>query len=358
MVVKYRQVLGVFAHLEQNAGIVAAALIFSIAALSLGDSAARASNLDSAITDDDFGLWQWNIWQWGGYQRSSSPAGSSAATSTNPYSSANLNAAYQLPLSMPSVSPAPAAVSPAASSLNYTAATTVGSTSTVGNYNAWQWSGYSRSGPVNATTVLPATSSPVTLNALTAPVVSSNQSSPTGIASADSGTASLSGYVYLDLNNNGMMETSDLAIADAEVQLSMIGNSNPLLTVATNATGSYTFSNLGAGRYTLTLLTTASQPGSAQVGYLYDGSGNVVPDGMGAAGQDSISGIALDGGYVGTYYNFGLSAYPISLLSKRMLLNDSPPIINTIPEPSSLLLLLAAGVCLAGFARRRSAVRA
>src|SRR5438876_1063485 len=75
--------------------------------------------------------------------------------------------------------------------------------------------------------------------------------------------ASLSGYVYSDLNDNGVRDSGDQPIAGTTITLT---GSNDLgtavnLTTSTAADGSYQFTNLRPGTYTI---TEAQPPGYFQ----------------------------------------------------------------------------------------------
>ncbi len=109
--------------------------------------------------------------------------------------------------------------------------------------------------------------------------------------------ASLSGFVYLDSNNDGVKALGETAIAGAKVTLT--GTDDLGATVNTSLTtasdGSYGFTNLRPGTYTL----TESQP----TGYL-DGKDTVGTPG-GTTGNDVFSNIVLSAGVSGTNNNFG-----------------------------------------------------
>jgi uncharacterized repeat protein (TIGR01451 family) len=108
---------------------------------------------------------------------------------------------------------------------------------------------------------------------------------------------SLAGFVYLDANNNGVMDAGDTGIG--HVTLTLTGTDDHGTAVSQQATsdstGAYAFNGLRPGNYTIT-----ETPPS---GYL-DATDNPGTLG-GTAGQDVISAIQLGMGQAGTQYNFG-----------------------------------------------------
>jgi protocatechuate 3,4-dioxygenase beta subunit len=108
---------------------------------------------------------------------------------------------------------------------------------------------------------------------------------------------SLSGFVYYDVNNNGLKEPGEPGLGGAIVTLTGVDDQNqPVnLTRQTAADGSYTFANLRPGTYTI----TQGEP----VGWL-DGKDSVGSEG-GIVGNDVISGIPLAANVNGVNYNFG-----------------------------------------------------
>ncbi len=115
-----------------------------------------------------------------------------------------------------------------------------------------------------------------------------------------SSTTSLSGFVYDDVNNNGVKDAGELGIPGATVTLT--GNNDlgvPVNVIATTlADGSYSFAGIrpsGAGGYTI----TETQP----AGYL-DGKDTIGTPG-GTAGNDVFSNIVVVSGTTGTNNNFG-----------------------------------------------------
>jgi hypothetical protein len=123
------------------------------------------------------------------------------------------------------------------------------------------------------------------------------------------GTASLSGYVYQDTNNDGLIQPTETALKNVSVQLSGtddFGNTVGLSTT-TDSSGFYSFQNLQAGNYTI----REDQP----AGYA-DGKDTVGSEGDGAhpagyiypAGTDTFPNIRLNAGTLGTGYNYGEGA--------------------------------------------------
>jgi hypothetical protein len=229
-------------------------------------------------------------------------------------------------------------------------------------YDSWQSNGFSR-------TLLPSTpsSSPVSLLAsvLLASWSSDNiQSENSVVSSLDTSTtaSSLSGTVYFDENFNGVRDSGDWAIRDAIISLTS-ASSPTVLIATTDCNGEYTFTNLAVDDYTITLLTVSSAPGVTNEGYLTDADGADVFTGTGVAVGQSIANIQLKDGYTGVAYDFGQYTFPTNLISKRTLLNQDPgtshtpdappPPIPPVPEPGTLTLLVVAGLCVTGIARRR-----
>jgi serine-aspartate repeat-containing protein C/D/E len=109
--------------------------------------------------------------------------------------------------------------------------------------------------------------------------------------------ASLSGYVYVDANNNGVYDTGETPISGVQLTLIDAGGETINLTTVTNEAGYYHFGGLMPGTYGV----AETQPD----GYL---------DGLDAAGSaggvahnpgNLIDSIHLAGGVNGINYNFG-----------------------------------------------------
>jgi protocatechuate 3,4-dioxygenase beta subunit len=106
-------------------------------------------------------------------------------------------------------------------------------------------------------------------------------------------TASISGLVFHDLNNDGVRDAGEPGIAGATVTLN--GGTGGPISVLTGADGSYSFTNLLPGTYSV----VETQP----VGYT-DGKDSVGTAG-GTVGSDESTDIVLAIGQVGSGYNFG-----------------------------------------------------
>ncbi len=113
--------------------------------------------------------------------------------------------------------------------------------------------------------------------------------------------AQLSGYVYVDADDDGIKEAGEAGLAGVTVTLSGTNDLGTIvpITVTTGADGSYRFGNLRPGTYTVTeaqpagYTTTGNSVGT--VGGQYDG--RVV--------GDTIDQIVLGGAAAGVEYNFG-----------------------------------------------------
>lgn len=110
--------------------------------------------------------------------------------------------------------------------------------------------------------------------------------------------SSLSGFVYADVNNDGVKGSTETIIGGVTVTLTGTddrGHSVTRATISSLTDGSYSFGNLRPGTYTLTEV----QPGA----YL-DGKDTIgTPGGM--TGNDQFSQISLASGVNGTNNNFG-----------------------------------------------------
>jgi uncharacterized repeat protein (TIGR01451 family) len=115
---------------------------------------------------------------------------------------------------------------------------------------------------------------------------------------------SLAGFVYLDANDNGVMDTGDTGIGNVTLTLTGTDDHNNPVTATTKSdtTGAYAFNTLRPGNYTI----TETPPPN----YI-DATDNLGTLG-GTVGQDVISAIQLGMGQAGTQYNFGHKLPPTS----------------------------------------------
>lgn len=195
-------------------------------------------------------------------------------------------------------------------------------------------------------------------------------------ASAQS-NASLSGFVYIDRDNNGQLAFNnsanpELIISGVTIDLFSGTGTTPIATQLTDAIGRFTFSGLAAGTYRL----AQTQPlgyvdGLDTLGVLTSNTGGTAPLGTsaGVVGADQFTTITLLANTVGNLYNFGERGLAPGFVSKRYLLGTAPPPIPvtpddgevgidaevTVPEPTAILIL--AGVMIARLSFRGIANR-
>ncbi len=108
--------------------------------------------------------------------------------------------------------------------------------------------------------------------------------------------ASVSGYVYVDANDNGVKDPGEAGLPAAQLTL-LDANGNVLATTTTDSTGYYQFNSLMPGTYAVTV----AQPAGYYPGL--DSSGTA--GGTAHNPGNLIDGIPLAGGVVGLNYNFG-----------------------------------------------------
>ncbi len=119
----------------------------------------------------------------------------------------------------------------------------------------------------------------------------------------DSSSSSLSGFTYLDLDNDGVKDSNETGITGA---LITITNGSQTFNTRTDLTGAYLFTGLSAGSYTIT---------QTQFSNYYDGKetvGTFSSGGSGGGGtinnttvSNTISGVTVNVGNYYQNYNFG-----------------------------------------------------
>ncbi|QDU54603.1 SdrD B-like domain-containing protein [Aeoliella mucimassa] len=169
-----------------------------------------------------------------------------------------------------------------------------------------------------------------------------------------SGTSELSGWVYIDRNNDGILAYEDdplpeFVIVGAEVNLyRTTGGFGVLLgTAVTDDNGMYSFSGLTAGTYSLRQVQPeAYLDGLDTLGTLNMASGQMVTEDYspGIVGDDVFQEIVIGNNMQGMCYNFGERGLLPGYVSKRYLLAKAIPMPTTpgdveVPEPSSVLLV-------------------
>lgn len=145
------------------------------------------------------------------------------------------------------------------------------------------------------------------------------------------GVGSLSGFVYLDSNNNGVKEPGEPGIGGIVVVLDSVTPGQPVVPITSRSTapdGSYQFSNLPSGTYSLTKL--------AGQNYL-DGRNSAGSLGGTVVGNQ-ITNIPVTAGAAGINYNFA-----------QLLTSGPTPV---VPELSPFVLFGSGLLLLAALARR------
>jgi hypothetical protein len=130
--------------------------------------------------------------------------------------------------------------------------------------------------------------------------------------------SSLSGFVYADVNNNGIIDPGELGISNVTVTLTgtdFLGNPVNRVT-ATAANGFYIFMGLLAGNYTI----IETQPAN-----WIDGKDTIGTPG-GTAGNDILFGIMLPGGFDGVQNNFGELSLSGDVINKGLLITGGTQI--------------------------------
>jgi len=132
--------------------------------------------------------------------------------------------------------------------------------------------------------------------------------------------SSLSGFVYADVNNNGIIDPGELGIGNVTVTLTgtdFLGNPVNRVT-ATAANGFYIFQGLLAGNYTI----VETQPAD-----WVDGKDTIGTPG-GSAGNDVLFGIALPGGFDGVQNNFGELSLSGDVINKGLFITGGTQLGN------------------------------
>jgi hypothetical protein len=184
--------------------------------------------------------------------------------------------------------------------------------------------------------------------------------------------SSLSGYTYIDRNNDGQLAFADAAqpewvLSGVEVKLfSVSGTTETLLsTTTTSSIGEYIFSGLAAGTYAIRQTQPAGYlDGIDTLGIIRNLNNNSVPAGanVGTVAADAFLNIALPADSRGNFYNFGERGLLPGFVSKRYLLGTAPAIVtapdpepaSSVPEPAAASLIALGGMGMLALKRRLS----
>ena len=169
----------------------------------------------------------------------------------------------------------------------------------------------------------------------------------------------LSGWVFIDRNNDGQLAFADEPMPDyvingVKVSLFQIDNAQEveIASTLTNDEGYYAFTDLAAGTYSL----RQTQPvqyvdGLDSLGTLRSLIAPTLPAEAhaGTTVQNGFINIVLPENVAGEMYNFGELGFAPGYVSKRLLFASAPPMPTidrpVIPEPCGLTLLTIA-VCI------------
>jgi hypothetical protein len=111
---------------------------------------------------------------------------------------------------------------------------------------------------------------------------------------------SVSGFVYVDANNNGLKDTGELGIPNVKLTLTGSNDLGPIAaeTTTTTAAGAYQFPGLRPGTYTVTV----TQPAEFNAGQTTMGNVTPIP---GSAGSTAITDVMTTGCMSAPNNNFG-----------------------------------------------------
>jgi hypothetical protein len=165
------------------------------------------------------------------------------------------------------------------------------------------------------------------------------------------GTAQLAGWVYVDRNNDGVLNFAnqpnpEFVIGDVPISVfSVLNNVETLVsTQMTDQFGRFFFDNLAPGTFAL----RQTQPvefvdGLDTAGALASLNANPVPANAsaGVAGNNAITGIVLTADISDDFNLFGERGLLPGFVSKRLLFASSPEPDVAVPEPATMALLLA-----------------
>jgi hypothetical protein len=150
--------------------------------------------------------------------------------------------------------------------------------------------------------------------------------------------SSLSGFVYLDTDRNGLRLLDantgapiELGVPNATISLFRQNDNTLLQTFVTGPDGFYHFEDLPPDTYRISQALPNCYRGDLEtLGFVLPGR---IPRGV--AGQNEFTNINLDFGEHGIDYLFGASMVP-GCINKRMFLNSTPPVQVTVAKLSGV----------------------
>jgi hypothetical protein len=134
-------------------------------------------------------------------------------------------------------------------------------------------------------------------------------------------SGSVSGYVYVDANNNGQKAGSESGLAGVTVRLTDPNGS--VNWTQTDSTGLYSFQCLAAGTYQIQVVP------SSKLLLGRNTLGTVAGTSRGTVGQNAFQ-LSLGAGETGTGYNFAVLGLQPALVSLRLFLASTPPMAKVI----------------------------
>ena len=127
----------------------------------------------------------------------------------------------------------------------------------------------------------------------------------------DEGDCSIGGYVYLDVNNNGIKDAVELVLPNVPIMLT--GDANR--TVITDEHGWYEFTDLSPGEYHVVEMQPAA---------FIDGKDTPGEPLVGQCGNDMFYDLQLTSRTVARHYNFGELGLIPELISMKLFLASTP----------------------------------
>ena len=148
-------------------------------------------------------------------------------------------------------------------------------------------------------------------------VTATDKNGDTGLAAehamtiVEQGMCFLGGYVYLDVNNNGIKDAAELALPNIPVTLA----GEVSMTVPTDANGWYEFRDIPPGQYDV----LETQPAA-----FVDGKDTAGEPLYGHVANDTFYDMQLPSQTVAMHYNFGEMGLVPELVSKKFFLASTP----------------------------------